>query len=235
MVYTLRFDGCANPNPGEMGIGVVIWNDDDEKIIEISEKAGQGTNNKAEYHALIRGMEELSRTYSGILLVLGDSQLVIYQLNGQWRVKNKDLVPLYEKVIDLEKRFEKVSFQWVDREENKEADALSARALGIDGAKRQESKIHLDVGSEYIFVFDDDSKMKMVKDERFDREVTRYYIKEAKQEGKKVSGTYIETGSKKLNEKLDYFKPLKDKKFRIMPRRARNWVEYIVEEIIEEK
>jgi len=235
MVYILRFDGCAVPNPGEMGIGVVVWNDDDEKILELSEKVGQGTNNRAEYHALIRGMEELSKQYSGILLVLGDSQLVINQLNGQWRVKKEDLVPLFEKVLELEKKFEKVSFQWVDREENKEADKLSAMAVGIDGTKREERKIHLDVGSEYFFVFDDDSKVKIVKDERFDRDVTRYYVKEAKQEGRKVSGTYIETGSKKLLEKLEYFKPLKDKKFRIMPRRARNWVEYIVEEIVEDK
>jgi ribonuclease HI len=235
MVYTLRFDGCANPNPGEMGIGVVVWNDNDEKIMEISEKAGQGTNNKAEYHALIRGMEELSKIYSGILMVLGDSQLVIHQLNGQWRVKKEDLVPLYERVLELEKKFEKVSFQWVDRDENKDADALSAKAVGLDGTRRQEAKIHLDVGSEYIFVFDDDSKIKIVKDERFDRDVTRYYVKQGWREGRKTNGTYLETGSKKLNEKLDYFKPLKDKKFRIMPRRARNWVEYIVEEIQEEK
>jgi hypothetical protein len=71
MSYKLFFDGACEPNPGEMGIGVVVFNDKNEKVLELSEKCGFGTNIKAEYSAIIRGFEELSKLYQGHLLVHG--------------------------------------------------------------------------------------------------------------------------------------------------------------------
>jgi ribonuclease HI len=231
MVYTLKFDGCCYPNPGKMGIGAVILNDDNDKIIEISEKAGNGTNNQAEYLAIIRGLEELSKIYSGRLIIKGDSQLAIKQLKGEWKVKDKDLKPLFEKVKDLEEKFQSIEYNWINREENKMADALSARVLGLDLKKRKDSRIQLRPASSYEFVFDDDDKITLARDDRFNRDVKRYFILEAKENGKNISGTYFETGSKKLNELLNLYKPLKNKRFRIISTKAQNWVDYMVEEL----
>ena len=232
--YILKFDGCCNPNPGEMGLGAVVWNEKHERIIEISEKAGFGTNNQAEYNAIIKGLEELSRSFHGDLLIQGDSQLVIFQLKGEWKVKKDELKPLYEKVKELEKQFNNIRYEWIQREENREADLLSAKAVGIEFTRKKDTKISLVVGNAYEFTFDDDERIRTVKDERFNREIQRYYVKRAVKEGKNISGNYFETGSKKLNEKLNYYKPLSDKKFRIIPTKANNWVEYMVEEIIDD-
>jgi ribonuclease HI len=233
MVYVMKFDGCCNPNPGEMGLGIVVWNEDDKKVMEISERAGFGTNNQAEYRALIRGLEELSTIYKGVVLVLGDSQLVIHQMNGQWDVRSKELRPLFTKAQELEKNFEKISYQWLDREENKEADLLSARAVGIEGTRKKDIKIPLEAGSSYEFTFDDDSKFSTYHDDRFNRDVKRYFVSGAVKDGKKINGNYFDTGAKKLNEKLDYYSPLKGKKFRIISTKAKRWIEYMVEELEE--
>ena len=232
--YLLKFDGCCNPNPGEMGLGAVVWDDKNKRIIEISEKAGFGTNNQAEYNAILKGLEELSRLFQGDLLIQGDSQLVIFQLRGEWKVKKDELKPLFKKVKELEKQFSRIEYEWIQREDNCEADLSSAKAVGIESTRTKDLKIKLDVGNAYEFTFDDDEKIKTIKDYRFNREVQRYYVKKAVKEGKNISGNFFETGAKKLNEKLNYYKPLKDKKFRIIPTKAQNWVEYLVEEILDD-
>jgi ribonuclease HI len=231
MVYTLRFDGCCKPNPGEIGIGAIVLNQDKKMIIEISEKGGFGTNNQAEYTAIIRGLEELLKTYSGELLVQGDSQLVINQLKGEWNVKKRNLIPLYERVKELEVRFSKIEYEWIERNENKEADKLSAQALGLNLSKRDEKRVHLQTGSSYDIVFDDDDKILKVRDEKYNRDVQKYYIVSVIKDGKKIPGNFFETGSKKLIELLTYHTPLKNKKFRIIPTKSQNWTDYMVEEI----
>ena len=231
MAYKLQFDGCCEPNPGNIGIGVVVWNDDLEKIIELSEQSGFGTNNQAEYIAVKRGLEELSKIYSGSVLVQGDSQLIINQLKNEWKVKKRELKPLYAKVKELESKFQKMDYEWIAREENKEADNLSAKALGLNLGQRDEKKVHLQVESSYEFVFDDDNRITTVRDERYNRDVQRYYVKTASQNGKTIRGTYFETGSKKLIELLNLMKPLKNKKLRIIPTKSQNWTDYMVEEI----
>ena len=107
MVFLMQFDGCCVPNPGEMGIGVVVKNEDNDIIIELSEPCGFGTNNQAEYNALIIGLEELLKIYNGRLVVQGDSELVINQMRGEWRTRNKNLVPLYNRAKYLEAKFQR--------------------------------------------------------------------------------------------------------------------------------
>ncbi|UCH88220.1 MAG: ribonuclease HI family protein [Thermoplasmata archaeon] len=214
-----------------MGIGAVVWNDDREKIIELSEKGGFGTNNQAEYKAIVRGLQELSKIYSGDVQVQGDSQLVIKQMLGVWKVKKRELVPLYNQVKDLEQKFESVEYKWIERGENQDADMLSAKALNLEEAKRKDRKIQLKAGSSYEFIFDNDNKITTVKDETYNRDLQRYFVISPMQDGKKVHGNYFETGSKKLIEKLDYYKPLQGKRFRIYPTKAKNWIEYMVEEL----
>lgn len=231
MSYILQFDGCCEPNPGDMGIGVVILNDHREKIIEISEKKGFGTNNQAEYNALIRGMEELSNTYTGDLLIQGDSQLVINQMTNKWKAKNRELIPLQKKVKELETKFQHIGYEWIKRDENKEADILSAQALGLDISPRDEKRIHLEVGRTYEFIFKDGDKDNIVYDYKYKKYGKRYYVKTAYKDGEKIQGSYIQTSSKKLIHILDFSKPFTNKKFRIIPSKPGNWTEYLVDEI----
>jgi ribonuclease HI len=231
MVYTLRFDGCCKPNPGDIGLGVIVLDEDNKMIIQISEKGGFGTNNQAEYKAIIKGFEEVLKNYSGDLLVQGDSQLVIHQLREDWKVKKRNLIPLFNRVKELEQKFASVEYEWIKRNENKEADMLSAKALGLNLKKRDEKRVHLQVGSSYVFVFDDDDRIEIVKDKKYDRDVKKYYILSAVKDGKNIQGNYFETGAKKLIELLKFYSPLKGKKFRIIPTKAQNWTDYMVEEI----
>ncbi|UCF07623.1 MAG: ribonuclease HI family protein [Thermoplasmata archaeon] len=229
MAYLLKFDGRCVPNPGEMGIGVVVLNEDNENIMEISEKYGDGTNNQAEYNALIKGLEELSKIYNGHLLVKGDSELVIKQISGEWGIKNKKLIPLYKRIKDLEAKFQHVDYEWIPATENKDADYLSAKVFGMSQKQREEKKVYLKPEHTTEFVFDSDSKIQTVRDEIHDRDVQRYYVKSVLIDGKRERGNHFETGSKKLIVLLDYYKPLEDKKIRIIPTKTQQYTDYMVE------
>jgi ribonuclease HI len=128
----IHTDGGSRGNPGEAAIGVVIEvekNSDSEVIEEIAEKIGVATNNVAEYRAIIRGLEEAKRLGAESVTCLLDSQLVVEQLNGSYRVKSEDMKPLHERVRALAGAFGLVTFQHVPREQNKEADRLVNAAL----------------------------------------------------------------------------------------------------------
>lgn len=123
--WTAWFDGCCEPNPGKMGIGVELVSPGGKKV-EIAESPGYGTNNQAEYLAAIAAMETaLARSASG-LIIHGDSQLVVCQVSGEWGVNSPGLYPLHRKACQLAKRFRYFRIRWVPREQNKRADELSA-------------------------------------------------------------------------------------------------------------
>jgi len=133
----LYFDGlCAPKNPGGVATyGYAIY-DEDRKLHEECGVVGAGmfgddaSNNVAEYNAMIRGMAYLLHTgYKGRLTVRGDSQLTIRQMKGEYKVRAKRLVPLHEKAVALKGKFETVTFEWIPREANGEADQLSRRAF----------------------------------------------------------------------------------------------------------
>jgi hypothetical protein len=86
-------------------------------------------------------------------------------------------------------------------------------------------------GNSYEFVFDDDELITIIKDEKYDRDVLRYYVKSASKNGKKIRGTYFETGAKRLIESLKLRKPLLNKRIRIIPTKQQDWIEYILEEL----
>jgi ribonuclease HI len=130
IIYT---DGASLGNPGPMGIGVVIYKGDD-KVRELSEYLGEGTNNIAEYTAIIRALESAQSIGEKEVLIRSDSQLVVRQLNNQYKVKDQKLRPLKKKIEKLCQGIE-VRFEHIPREDNKEADALSK-----DGAKRGRTK-----------------------------------------------------------------------------------------------
>lgn len=128
----LFFDGACRGNPGPMGIGAVLL-ENGKKIKEISKRLGKGTNNIAEWSALIEGLKLAKAHGCRELEVRGDSQLIIRQITGRYMVKNENLIPLYDEARKLCRNFEKISFKWVQREKNEDTDALSNRALDEKG------------------------------------------------------------------------------------------------------
>jgi phosphoglycerate dehydrogenase-like enzyme/ribonuclease HI len=125
----MKVDGACYPNPGNMAIGIVIYKDG-ELLKKISEAIGYGTNNIAEYKALIRGLEEAKKINPERIDVYCDSQLVVKQLNKKYKVKNKGIIPLFNRVEEIIRNISgKVYFIWSSRDNNFMADGLAKRAL----------------------------------------------------------------------------------------------------------
>lgn len=128
MLINLYTDGGSRGNPGPAGIGAVILDENNKVLSEVSEFIGNGTNNQAEYTALIRGLEVALKLNPSKINCYLDSELVVKQLNKEYKVKNPEIKELYNKVLDLV-IFQQVSFSHIPREKNKEADKLVNKAL----------------------------------------------------------------------------------------------------------
>jgi ribonuclease HI len=126
IIYT---DGGARGNPGPAGIGAIAKNDDNEIVFEISEFIGKTTNNQAEYRALVSAIKKAKQLKTEEVDFFLDSELVVKQLNREYKVKNKDLMPLFLEISNLRKQFKKITFSHVRREFNKEADKLANMAM----------------------------------------------------------------------------------------------------------
>src|SRR3954468_2493851 len=98
---TLEFDGGSRGNPGPAGIGVVIRAKDGTPLVTLGKFIGRATNNVAEYRALITAMEEALKLGAKKIQIRGDSELIIKQMRGEYRVKHPDLKPLYEDAYQL--------------------------------------------------------------------------------------------------------------------------------------
>lgn len=125
-------DGGARGNPGPAAIGAVVVDESTDpptSLVRISEAIGEATNNVAEYRALIAGLEAAARVGAVEVDVRADSELVIRQLEGRYRVRNAGLQPLHRRARALLAGFHQVSLRHVRREENTEADALVNEAL----------------------------------------------------------------------------------------------------------
>ena len=122
------FDGCSKGNPGLAGAGAVIYQNGIEVYSKTLNLSIQ-TNNVAEYNGLIIGLE--LAIFNGIkeLSVKGDSLLVIKQMKGEYKVKNKNLKILFERAKQLSLQFDKITFEHIYRENNQRADELSNIAL----------------------------------------------------------------------------------------------------------
>jgi ribonuclease HI len=129
--YTLYFDGCSKGNPGPSGIGAVIYKEGQEIWCSSQYIGSNETNNRAEYSALIMGLEEAIKRGIDQISVYGDSQLAINQINGQYKVRNVLLMELYDKVIELKNKFKYIEFTHVYREDNVRADYLSNVAIKV--------------------------------------------------------------------------------------------------------
>ena len=126
--YVMNFDGASKGNPGLSGAGAVIYKNGEE-IWSSCKFVGTKTNNQSEYSALILGLEGALTLGITNLSVLGDSLLVINQVNGTYKVKSASIFNLYKEVQSLKSQFEYIDFNHVYREYNKRADELSNLAL----------------------------------------------------------------------------------------------------------
>ncbi len=131
-IPTMHIDGAARGNPGPAAFAVVIARPGlppDER----GETMGNATNNVAEYTALVRGLERATEIGLKRIAVFSDSELLVKQMSGEYRVKHPDLIPLYEAACRLRRGFDEITISHVRREKNKRADELCNIAL--DGTK----------------------------------------------------------------------------------------------------
>ena len=129
--FTVNVDGGARGNPGPAAIGVVL-RDGGEIVEEVGETIGEATNNVAEYRALLRGIELASEHGASDLELIGDSELVVRQVEGRYKVKNAGMKELHEEVKRALRGLDSWSIRHVRRAENADADRLVNQAL--DGA-----------------------------------------------------------------------------------------------------
>lgn len=125
----LNVDGASRGNPGPAAIGVTIKDIYNRLLATVSERIGITTNNQAEYRALIAGLKRALALGAKQVVIRSDSELMVRQLQGSYRVKNEDLKPLYLEVRRLLARMESIQISSIPREQNKEADKLCNQAL----------------------------------------------------------------------------------------------------------
>jgi len=125
----LRTDGGARGNPGPSAAGIVVEDSGGRALVRKGILLGKGTNNEAEYRALIAALEEAARLGAREVEARADSQLLVRQVEGRYRVKAANLKPLFARVRELLERFERWRVVHVPREENREADRLANMAL----------------------------------------------------------------------------------------------------------
>ena len=128
---TIFTDGASKNNPGPSSIGVVIKDQQGQTISRISKAIGHGTNNQAEYKAVIAALEEAIRLGARQVRLNSDSELVVRHLQGKYRVKNAALKPLYQRVTQLLDNLENFTIRHIPREQNEEADSLANSALKL--------------------------------------------------------------------------------------------------------
>ena len=130
--WLLMIDGAARGNPGDAGCGAVICDGTGAVVRELSRYLGRSTNNVAEYEGLLMGLEALLQLERKNIRVQSDSQLLVRQLNGEYRVKDEKLKLLHQRATSLLRQFQSYRIFHVYREMNKLADRLANR--GIDNA-----------------------------------------------------------------------------------------------------
>ena len=126
---TIRSDGAARGNPGPAALGVIIRDANERVLASYGRYIGEATNNVAEYEALISALKTAKRYQAEQLIVLLDSELLVKQLKGEYRVKNAGLKPLYASAINYLSHYSNLAINHVPRSENHEADNLANQAI----------------------------------------------------------------------------------------------------------
>lgn len=127
--YRVHTDGASRGNPGPAAIGVVIYDGGGREVATAAEAIGKATNNVAEYRALVRALEMLRELDAHAADFRMDSELIVRQMNGQYKVRDAKMLVLYDRVRAGLLHLRAFSFAHVPREANKRADALANQAL----------------------------------------------------------------------------------------------------------
>jgi ribonuclease HI len=135
VVYT---DGASRGNPGKAACAAIIYDADGQELLRRTKLLGVATNNVAEYEGVLLGLELARDLRAAEVHLKLDSELVVRQLNGEYRVKSADLKPLYMRASLLLGAFRRVTVSHVPREDNKETDRLANKVL--DGAKKKRGR-----------------------------------------------------------------------------------------------
>jgi len=127
--FRLHVDGASRGNPGEAGFGVYVTAENGSEVASLYGYLGKATNNVAEYQALLHGLRFALTRGASRVEVFSDSELLVRQIEGRYRVKSPGLQPLHREAQGLLARFERSRVAHVPRERNREADALANRAV----------------------------------------------------------------------------------------------------------
>ena len=127
--FRAAFDGGSRGNPGAAAWGVAVVDEAGECVERHGEAIGRATNNVAEYHGLLGALRVAVERGASDVRLLADSELIVKQLKGVYRVRHPDLQPLYRQALALIERFDSFSIEHVRRERNKDADRLVNRIL----------------------------------------------------------------------------------------------------------
>lgn len=122
-------DGASRGNPGPSAFGVVLYDREGGELHRASLALGRATNNQAEYRGAIAALEAALGLGAAEVELRMDSELVVRQLSGRYKVRNPRLIPLYKRMLDLRSRFRRVTLVHVPRGQNKVADRLANEAL----------------------------------------------------------------------------------------------------------
>ena len=122
--FTVYCDGAARGNPGEAGAGVLIQKDNKD-YKSISAYLGKQTNNYAEYTAVILALKELVKLNAQDVEIYLDSNLIVQQLNGKWKVKTESIQPLYKEAVKYMMQIKNIKIEHVYRKDNTKADKLA--------------------------------------------------------------------------------------------------------------
>ena len=142
---TLEFDGGSRGNPGPAGIGVVVRAADGTALITLGRFIGRATNNVAEYRALITALEQAQTLNAKSILIRGDSELIIKQMRGEYKVKHPDMRELYDEAQDLLHQFDEARIEHNLREKNELADTLCNLAMDRKGDVTEVNEAPIDV------------------------------------------------------------------------------------------
>jgi ribonuclease HI len=129
MKLLINTDGLSKNNPGPAAIGAILKDTRGKVVATISQAIGIASNNEAEYRAIIAALEKALKLDAKQIVLRSDSELVVNQLNGRYKIKSTALRPLYLQAAQLLGQFEKVDISYVPREQNTEADRLANEAL----------------------------------------------------------------------------------------------------------